>query len=440
MNNGRTRAPSDVVPASKLPCCPPMEQGPRCDVIDLRYVLPSRTVVRDRVVPVELIFHYRLERCSEGLVVGDLAYTTTLLPGEQVRLFTSNRHTRWSYDASSAQTYRHETTSEESYLTWGIARAMSELNVSRSGSGSSSVSESWAQGGGGASVNLFGLIQIGGGGGGGSYDAASAYQFNRQLSQHAASASARVAAGVRASSTTSVGEVETRQHAEGQSQERIESSSRVFANHNRCHAVTYLFHHLMKRQRIRLRLVAIQRVVEDPAAPTLVDERPAAAPATGVTVKPQQVFATAKERLELERGARLSVLEAQRNETQFVATATLLRAGPATPVIDPALRQAALDQSAKDLAAAGMIDAKTGAPTERIVAELSWEREELLPTAGLIVRGCLDECITCEPSRQRLIELEIEQKALENKLLARRIELLEKAQEYRCCPAGEDED
>jgi hypothetical protein len=29
---------------------------------------------------------------------------------------------------------------------------------------------------------------------------------------------------------------------------------------------------------------------------------------------------------------------------------------------------------------------------------------------------------------------------LENKLLARKIELLDKAQEYRCCPAGETPD
>jgi hypothetical protein len=31
-------------------------------------------------------------------------------------------------------------------------------------------------------------------------------------------------------------------------------------------------------------------------------------------------------------------------------------------------------------------------------------------------------------------------KALENKLLARQIELLEKSQEYRCCPADAVED
>ncbi len=38
------------------------------------------------------------------------------------------------------------------------------------------------------------------------------------------------------------------------------------------------------------------------------------------------------------------------------------------------------------------------------------------------------------------IELELARKELENKLLERQIELLENSQEYRCCPAGSEED
>jgi hypothetical protein len=62
-----------------------------------------------------------------------------------------------------------------------------------------------------------------------------------------------------------------------------------------------------------------------------------------------------------------------------------------------------------------------------------------LPTPGLLVRGCLDDCNVCEPELEREIHLELERKALENKLLARQIELLEKAQEYRCCPEEDEE-
>jgi hypothetical protein len=52
------------------------------------------------------------------------------------------------------------------------------------------------------------------------------------------------------------------------------------------------------------------------------------------------------------------------------------------------------------------------------------------------VRGCLDECMVCEPELMRETELELERKKLENDLLKRQIELLDKAQEYRCCPEG----
>lgn len=422
----------------ELDCCPPLTNKPVCDVIDLRYVLNSRVVVRDRPVPVQYIFHYRLERCSEGLALGDLAYTTTLLPGEQVRLFSSDRHTRWSYDAASQQTYRHETTSEESYLTWGIARAVSDLNVSQSGSDHSSSHESWASGGGGVSVNLL-IVQIGGGGGGGSYDASSAHDFNRNLSQHASSASAHVAAGVRAASSTAVGEAQQRTHAEGESEERIESASRVFKNPNRCHAVTYLFYRLMKRQRIRFTLTAIERVIDDPAAPTLVDQRAPIDTSGAVSVRPQRILATSKDRLEIERMARTAAAEQVRAQDNDSFNRVGLNLRIAAQPIDADLRAAALKQANDDLAKAGLVNAN-GRPTDRVVAELSWEREELLPTPGIIVKGCLDTCETCEPTLEREIQLELEHKALRNKLLEKQIELLEKSQEYRCCPVGEDAD
>ena len=157
--------PMKAMSFDKIECCPTLERKPVCDRIDVRYQLPL-AVADSRV---NLIYHFRLERCSGPLALGDLAYTTTLLPGEKVRLFTSDRHNRWSFDSSTQLAYRHETTSEESFFTFGMARAMSDLTVNESGSSSSSYDSDWAGGGGGASLNL-GIIKIGGGGGGGSYD------------------------------------------------------------------------------------------------------------------------------------------------------------------------------------------------------------------------------------------------------------------------------
>jgi hypothetical protein len=56
------------------------------------------------------------------------------------------------------------------------------------------------------------------------------------------------------------------------------------------------------------------------------------------------------------------------------------------------------------------------------------------------VRGCIDDCDICEPARKREIELDLVRKDLENQLLKKQIELLEKSQEYRCCPEGEAEE
>ena len=93
----------------------------------------------------------------------------------------------------------------------------------------------------------------------------------------------------------------------------------------------------------------------------------------------------------------------------------------------------------KELVAAGLLDGKSGRPSEKIIAQLSWEREEILPTPGVLVKGCLDKCATCEPALEKQIELELEHMRLKNEKLQREIELFDMSQEYRCCPAGEKE-
>lgn len=71
---------------------------------------------------------------------------------------------------------------------------------------------------------------------------------------------------------------------------------------------------------------------------------------------------------------------------------------------------------------------------------MDYERQTALPTAGVIVKGCMDECGLCEPEVEKKMQLDLERMELENKLLAKKIELLEKSQPYRCCPAGETEE
>lgn len=427
-------------PVDDLECCPPLRREPICDTMDFRYRLPWRGQ-RTRV---DVILHFRLERCSGPLALGDLAYSTTLLPGEDVRLYTSDRHSRWSYDSTDQLAYRHQTTSEESYYTWGMARSMSDLTVSESGSASASYEEDWASGGGGLSVNLFGIVEIGGGGGGGSFSASSTQEFARNLSRHAETSSSYVAAGVRARSSTSIGEVERRRHAEGESESHMEASTRTFRNPNRCHAVTYLFYKIMKRQTVRFRLVAIQRVVTDPAAPTTPDRRVVPNFTGNVAVLPQSLRATSKDRLEVERMARQAAVEreqAARGEVNLAGLRSLsLRTAPGGgDPVPPDAAQASLQAVTAEMVKAGMIT-EAGEPTERVIRELSWERTEWLPTPGIVVKGCLDRCNTCEPALRTRVELELEHQRLQNRLLERQIELLEQSQEYRCCPEGDEEE
>ena len=88
---------------------------------------------------------------------------------------------------------------------------------------------------------------------------------------------------------------------------------------------------------------------------------------------------------------------------------------------------------------AGLLDKVGGVASKNIVTEISFERTFSLPTAGVLVRGCLDECDICEPARQKEIELDLERKRLENEKLKREIELMDQDQQHRCCPEEEAE-
>ena len=104
-----------------------------------------------------------------------------------------------------------------------------------------------------------------------------------------------------------------------------------------------------------------------------------------------------------------------------------------------ALRDPALGEVDKQLLEDGLIE-KGGGVSKRAQEEFGYERKTALPTGGVIVKGCLDVCNVCEPELQKKMRLELERLDLENELLKRKIELLDKAQEYRCCPVGATEE
>ena len=129
----RPRSEQPDKPPKPLPveCCPPLDRDGTCDVIDFRYRLIHRapTGGEPAIALVEVILHYRLERCPGPLTLGELVYTTTLLPGEKVRLFTTDRKTRFTFDSETNLSHRSEQTTEEQFYMSSMADFMSDLTV-----------------------------------------------------------------------------------------------------------------------------------------------------------------------------------------------------------------------------------------------------------------------------------------------------------------------
>jgi hypothetical protein len=428
--------------ARAIPCCPELKECAVCDTLNFPFRLPFHPVIdaagQRTTVPVEVTLHFRLTRCAGPMALGDLMYTTTLLPGEVVRLNSSNRHSRFSFDSETKLSYWNESTSEESYYAAGMAHGMSNLNVLDTGSASSSFSSSAVSGGGGAGIDL-GFFSIGGSASASSYDAQSSNTFARALSQHAESLQQHMEVSTRAASSMSIGEVSTRAHQEGESEDQFESSSRTFRNPNRCHAVSFYFYHINKCQTVKFELVSIERRVIDPQAPTSVKLNPPK-PVTGVAVRSATVLATSTHRLDVAKRA-LESAAVEQSSPDRIGSAVNLRAlstFTAAP-IPLAVRNAALQAVDQDLVSQGLIDKVGGAVSPKAQALYGWSREMAMPTPGVLVKGCLDECDICEPELKRQIDLELVRMDLENQLLAKKIALLEQSQEYRCCPAGETE-
>jgi hypothetical protein len=428
--------------APELDCCPVLSKDPCCDVLDFRYRLPHRVTVneagRTAAVTVEVTLHLRLTRCPGPFSLGDPVHTITLLPGEKVKLFTSDRRTRFTLDSTTNVSYRSEQLSEERYFMAAMQNSMSDLSVTDSGHASNSESGKWDFHG-DASGSLGFFSASADANARGSHSASSTSDFLRQLHTHSTASANQSVQATHAAASLSIGEVSSRTHVQTESEDHFESSSREFTNANRCHAVTFFFYRMLKKQIVKITLEAIERRVDDPASPTRISANPAVSKGQ-ISVVPAGVLATQKDRVAVEQIGRDSVAAQER---QSFGAASFAGAGnlafpaasfQAEPIPD-SLRKAALKQVDASLVAEGLLT-PAGAVAPQAQKNFEVTVESCLPTPGLIVKGCIDTCDVCEPELQKKIELELEEQALKNQLLKRQIELLDKSQEYRCCPAG----
>ena len=436
-----------------IPCCPNLETAPICDVLDFRRHLVFPTSVRSeagQIVQVEVILHTRFTRCPGPLALGDLVFSTTLLPGEKVRLASSDRRSRFSFDSESKLSYRSEQISEDQYRLRALRSFMSDENVTDRGSDNYSEQGKWDFHG-DASGSLGFLSASASTNAKGSHSASSTRDYLHEHRAHAEMSDNQSVEATRKAHSISIGEVSSRTHSEGESADHFESASREFSNPNKCHAVTFLFYRINKTEKITFELVAIERRVLDPVAPLPVPANPYRGVGQIATV-PQEVPATSTKRLELQNAAISSETQLRAVATApstpqtagnaFVGKAAFFSSAVATaavgtqqPISDE-VRTKALAEVDAQLVRLKLVDRAGGLVAKPIQIEIGYEHETSLPTAGVIVKSCVDDCDICEDDVHLREKLELERLGLENKLLARQIELLDKGQEYRCCPPG----
>jgi hypothetical protein len=417
-----------------IPCCPELIKDDHCDIINFSRVLTYPTVLASanrRRVNVEVILHFKFSRCTLGLTLGDPAYSTTLLPGEKVRLSTTDRKSRFTFDSETKLSYRSEQISEDQYFMTATQKYMADASAAQSGHAESSSEGHWDfHGDAHGSISPFSLSASASTNAKGNHNSSSVADFLNQQKTHVQSSASQAVSATHKAHSISIGEVSSRTHIQGESEDHFEASSREFANYNKCHAVTYMFYRLNKKQKIKFELVAIERRVLDDSAPIGGILQPAANRAP-IALVPQDIPATAT----LKRSTVTAGFAASANfdGASLVSAAPVLNRAAffnnsqdlGTPM-DNETRAKALKEVDTELIAKNLID-KEGKVSKETKQTIEFEMEFSLPTPGIIVKGCLDECDVCEPVLKERMQLE-------NDLLRKQIELLEKSQEYRCCP------
>src|SRR5262249_28661998 len=162
-----------------------------CDIIHFTRILNFPTTVGDnrRRVIVEIVLRFKFTRCTLGLVLGDPVYTTTLLPGEKVKLATTDRRSRFTFDSETKLSYRSEQTSEEQYHPTAVQKYLADSSAAQSGRATESSSSNWDfHGDAGGSINPFSLSTDASTSAGGSHNSQSVSDYLNQQKAHVQSA------------------------------------------------------------------------------------------------------------------------------------------------------------------------------------------------------------------------------------------------------------
>ena len=217
----------------QVPCDPPWVKGAACVNFEETKTLtlplggagsPATGDFARGEIVVTVVYSHHL--CLTGKQHGGLAYTLTLLPGEKMTLYQSDRYRRTT---SETERYSVQTTFAQ------FVSALNQQATSESTSFLSQVLNSQTQsssGGGGGSVNFL-IFSIGGGG---SSSSSSSSSSAAALSASAAAASFTQTA-LQASQYTDVQRGITVSSYEDS--ETVSTTQRTLVNNNVCYAVNY---------------------------------------------------------------------------------------------------------------------------------------------------------------------------------------------------------
>lgn len=213
------------------PCDPPWQTDPSCitftetkaSILALEGKAASNDVARGSVT-VSVTYAHRI--CLVGKQHGGLAYTLTLLPGETMTLYQSDRYRR-----TTAETERYSTQTTFSQFVSALYQQQTSNDSSALVQVLNSQTQSASASGGGG-VNL-GFVSFGGGGGGSiSSSSSSATDLSAQ-----ASASQFASLAQQAAQYTDLQRSITVSSYEDS--DTVSTTKRVLVNNNRCYAVNY---------------------------------------------------------------------------------------------------------------------------------------------------------------------------------------------------------
>lgn len=384
----------------KLPCCPTLYKCCDKQILDFNYRVRVPYTVSDNgnEIIYEVTLHYQLIRCFRSYSPGDIVYTTTLLPGETVKLFSNDNKTTFTIDSETKTAVRQAAFSEDSQYMYDFASAISNININDLNTSSTSTSQSGSnwQAGGSAGLDL-GFVSIGGGGGGGGSSASSNSLTSvlHQMNQHSQSSSQRAQINVKASSSISIGEVQTRTHSSGESEDIYESTSRTISNPNKYHSVTFYFYRINKCFTSRYQLTDVHFRVLVPGSFNSVIPKPLKQN-IGLTISPVPVLSTSTNSLNIVNNA-INASNAYINQSnndiitrrpiQFTTYDSPVNKDFAISVI-----QAALGTATSDVLNNLINSSDTTVPSTIIINADIWCHDISIPTPGVTVKGCLDTC------------------------------------------------